>query len=360
VFRRGTGGSDFNAAYTSGWILNNGIWQAQASMRSPIFYDSDDTARFFNGAGGINFLTGSSNRVTIYSDDSGFYVSNGEGSGITARLGAAYGLNGIYVNPSLYLQSENTIFFRTQNVQRASLDSSGILTVSGDVRAPIFYDSNNTGYYANPATTSEMYRINANDKFYARGNVGVDECCGSDATISVGGTSTRPPSISWHYSGVMQGNMQGNQTGWRKIYFYDDQGSGLGVHATGQIASNADVIAYYSDKRLKKDLVRVVDHWNVINNLNGYRFTWNEKSGEIPGFRDKVGKREVGLIAQDVQAVYPEAIAMRTEGPEEDPYMTIKHDRFTAVFIEALKDLRVELDEVKEENKRLREMINGQ
>jgi hypothetical protein len=70
--------------------------------------------------------------------------------------------------------------------------------------------------------------------------------------------------------------------------------------------------------------------------------------------------REVGLIAQDVKAVYPEAIAMRTEGPEDDPYMTIKHDRFTAVFIEALKDLRKELDEVKEENKKLREMINGQ
>jgi hypothetical protein len=158
----------------------------------------------------------------------------------------------------------------------------------------------------------------------------------------------------------MQGNMQGNQTGWRKIYFYDDQGNGLGIHATGQIASNADVIAYYSDKRLKKDFVRVVDHWNVINNLTGYRFTWNERSGEIDGFRDKVGMREVGLIAQDVKAVYPEAIAMRTEGPEDDPYMTIKHDRFTAVFIEALKDLRKELDEVKEENKKLREMINGQ
>jgi len=38
VFRRATGGSDFSAAYTSGWILNNGIWQANASMRAPIFY----------------------------------------------------------------------------------------------------------------------------------------------------------------------------------------------------------------------------------------------------------------------------------------------------------------------------------
>jgi hypothetical protein len=46
VFRRGTGGTDFTAAYTSGWILNNGIWQANASMRAPIFYDSEDTGYY--------------------------------------------------------------------------------------------------------------------------------------------------------------------------------------------------------------------------------------------------------------------------------------------------------------------------
>ena len=46
VFRRGTGGTDFSAAYTSGWILNNGIWQANASMRAPIFYDSEDTGYY--------------------------------------------------------------------------------------------------------------------------------------------------------------------------------------------------------------------------------------------------------------------------------------------------------------------------
>ena len=48
VFREGVGGSDFGAAYTSGWILNNGIWQANASMRAPIFYDSNNTGYYVN------------------------------------------------------------------------------------------------------------------------------------------------------------------------------------------------------------------------------------------------------------------------------------------------------------------------
>lgn len=43
VFRRGTGGGDFNSAYTAGWILNNGLAQFNSSVRSPVFYDSNDT-----------------------------------------------------------------------------------------------------------------------------------------------------------------------------------------------------------------------------------------------------------------------------------------------------------------------------
>jgi hypothetical protein len=46
VFRRGVGGSDFSSSFTSGWITNNGTWQSNGSMRAPIFYDSDDTARY--------------------------------------------------------------------------------------------------------------------------------------------------------------------------------------------------------------------------------------------------------------------------------------------------------------------------
>lgn len=324
-----------------------GFTTSAGSMRAPIFYDNDNTGYYVNPNG-----TSVLYNMELINLRCGFDRSWDNYPGIAVRNTTDQGPQGEFRIHGLG-GANGGDFAVTLRV-----DGAGVFY--GDFYAPIFYDFNNSAYYCDPNSTSNMYRISVAEKFYAQGGTGVNECCGSDATISVGGSSARPPSISWHYSGVMQGNMQGNQTGWRKIYFYDDQGNGLGVHATGQIASNADVIAYYSDKRLKKDLARVVDHWNVINNLTGYRFTWNEKSGEIPGFQDKVGKREVGLIAQDVQAVYPEAIAMRTEGPEDDPYMTIKHDRFTAVFIEALKDLRRELDEVKEENKKLREMINGQ
>lgn len=229
----------------------------------------------------------------------------------------------------------------------------------GSFGAWVYYlNSANYGSYALPLSggtmTGALYH-NAATAFF-RGGQGVDQCCGDDGAVSVGGNATKPPRIAWHYSGVMEGTIEGSGTGWRKIYFYDQQGSGLGVHATGQIASNVDVVAYYSDRRLKTDFEKVTDHWNVLNNISGYRFTWNDKSSEIPGFLEKVGKREVGLIAQEVLAVYPEAVYTRQEGPEDDPYKTILHDRFNPIFVEALKDLKQEVETLKQENKELLEL----
>lgn len=195
-------------------IASGGEITAAVDFRAPIFRDSDDTARFFNGTGGINFLTGSSNRVTIYSDDSGFYVNNAEGVGGLLRLGAAYNLPGVYINPSLYLQSENTIFFRTQNVERASINSSGTFAASGDFRAPIFYDSNNTAAYIDPAGASWIkggFQMNvpsaSNDVF---GGLEMREAGLVAATQTA---ATYAPGINFHWGSITAARLYMNSSG---------------------------------------------------------------------------------------------------------------------------------------------------
>jgi hypothetical protein len=90
VFRRGTGGSDFSAAYTAGWILNNGIAQFNASVRSPIFYDSDNTAYYGDFA--------STSRVNgVYAD----YIGVGQDINTSYRL---------ITNGSIYLNSNGNGF----------------------------------------------------------------------------------------------------------------------------------------------------------------------------------------------------------------------------------------------------------
>ena len=123
VFRRGTGGSDFSAAYTSGWILNNGIWQANSSMRAPIFYDSDNTGYYFDGNSTTSLRTLGSWRADSAEWD-------GEFAGKIQ-----------YHANSWYLQAQERWYFRNEageNVLTASSDGNliinGILTENSSLR----------------------------------------------------------------------------------------------------------------------------------------------------------------------------------------------------------------------------------
>lgn len=127
------------------------------SVRSPIFYDSNDTARFVDGSnGGFNMIGGSGNRVTFYTNDSGYQVANAEGSGTTVRLGAAWGRPGSYNNTTYTLGAESSIHFWLAGGEKGYIDTGSNLFMNGSSRAPIFYDQNDTGYYADPNSTSRF------------------------------------------------------------------------------------------------------------------------------------------------------------------------------------------------------------
>ena len=53
------------------------------------------------------------------------------------------------------------------NYTSYAMPAGASATNSVDVRAPIFYDSNDTGYYVNPNSISQFSRVNANDYIYS-------------------------------------------------------------------------------------------------------------------------------------------------------------------------------------------------
>lgn len=65
-----------------------------------------------------------------------------------------------------------------------------------------------------------------------------------------------------------------------------------------------------------------------------------EREGGLDGFFVK--KFDVGLIAQDVQKVLPEIVVEKSDG-----YLGIKYDRVIALVLEALKELALEVEEIK-------------
>jgi hypothetical protein len=190
VFRRGVGGTDFGAAYTSGWILNNGVWQANASMRSPIFYDSNNTGYYIdpNSVSNINRIQLDYNMATGVGNNSfnvsksllgSIHIVNGAGpssgdgrqAGITFMGGSASESQaGIYVgnNNSVgtYMGFATTDSYATGPQLFMTATNGGLVdfprsyvTAGGSFRAPIFYDSNDTGYYLDPNSLSRLFRL---------------------------------------------------------------------------------------------------------------------------------------------------------------------------------------------------------
>jgi hypothetical protein len=85
-----------------------------------------------------------------------------------------------------------------------------------------------------------------------------------------------------------------------------------------------------SDASVKTDLIRIESALDKVKTLTGYTFT-NIQSG----------KRNTGLIAQDVQAVLPEAVY--TEGP----VLGLAYGNLMGLIVEAIKDLGAEIDAIK-------------
>jgi hypothetical protein len=86
-----------------------------------------------------------------------------------------------------------------------------------------------------------------------------------------------------------------------------------------------------SDLRLKSEITPITDALAKVQALTGVTFTMDGQRA-----------RQMGLIAQDVQAVAPEAVT------EVDGLLRLAYGNLVGLFVEAIKDLHAELEHIKE------------
>jgi hypothetical protein len=87
-----------------------------------------------------------------------------------------------------------------------------------------------------------------------------------------------------------------------------------------------------SDERLKNITGEISNGLNKVNQLRAVEFTWK---------RDETNESQVGLIAQDVQAVLPQAIG------ENDGYLGVRYTEVIPLLVAAIKELKAEFDAYK-------------
>ena len=123
----------------------------------------------------------------------------------------------------------------------------------------------------------------------------------------------------------------------------------LTVYSSGNATLQGTLTQSGSDDKLKKNRIPLASALDKVKTLEGFTFNWNEDAINNYGFRSDEGLL-VGMSAQELQAVLPEAVKTVTKNKEvSDPtsgeagekieYLTIQYDRVVPLLVEAIKEL---------------------
>ena len=155
-------------------------------------------------------------------------------------------------------------------------------------------------------------------------------------------TNDLPPT-SGAYIGSVVNLDQTSSEGVRRFHFTSNgatlYSTGNTIHDfQGSIIATGNVTAF-SDRRLKTKIETITDALSKVQQLNGVTFT-----------RISDDTRGTGLIAQDVQAVLPEAVM-----GSEDSMMSVAYGNLVGLLVESFKELNGQVQTMKAEIKALKD-----
>lgn len=125
---------------------------------------------------------------------------------------------------------------------------------------------------------------------------------------------------------------------------------GIGTSASGisgEIRATNNITAYYSsDFRLKENIKPIENALTKLDQIRGVTFDWTEEEIQRRGGEDNyfVRKSDIGVIAQEIEAVIPEAVATRPDG-----YKAVRYELIIPLLIESLKSQQEQINSLKKQ-----------
>jgi hypothetical protein len=127
------------------------------------------------------------------------------------------------------------------------------------------------------------------------------------------------------------------------------------LDGSGNTTFPGDVTAYSSDERLKENVQNIPNALDKVLSLNGVTFDWKQEAFDA-GFNPKIKEGDAGVLAQQVQAVLPQAVKpapfdLDTDGSSISgkDYLTVQYEKLAPLFIEAIKEQQAQIELLKAE-----------
>lgn len=257
--------------------------------------------------------------VELYHDSSKKIETNSSGVSVTGDIAVSGNVDGVDIaalNSSLATVATSGSYNDLSNTPTIPTNNTALTNGAGY-----------TTYTSNQATDSTS----------AVAFSGVTINAGFDLNLGTGAwTGEKSGKIQRHSSHMyFQTDNAGNF-----IFRNSNGGEGLSIVAsTGALTSQHNITAY-SDIRLKKDVKTIENALDKVCAMRGVEYT--RKSND---------EREIGVIAQEVKEVVPELVEIKenTDSFNEgiSDIHTMKYQNTVGLLIEAIKELKDELKELR-------------
>jgi hypothetical protein len=390
-------------------------------LRANVFYDSDDTGYYLD---------------PNTTSDQALRIRGGALHGPNPTWGAYLwvGTNGRPNGWASVAATNGNLHLDCQNGYETYINHySGNRTYTYELRSTFIYDYNNTGYYLNMDSVSQLHYVLVDNWIRPQGCTGLylqsydkglwsPECAGNPyGTISSYGSGRN----GWYGWGIHNrfcfmstlGDNVGvhdNNRGWvwymsgadlnlywagqdiasmrshgvyahrdvRASIYYDHDTGWYGdfnstsrfnyiinnnIYCYDWIFAQGNIIAYYSDERLKTKIGNIENALEKVSQLNGFYYVNNELANSV-GYTDT--KVQLGLSAQEVQRILPEIVHLAPFDTDIDSetreikgsksgenYLTIDYDKLVPLLVEAIKEQQTIIDKQNNEISEIKEML---
>jgi hypothetical protein len=293
------GGTLTNSPSTYGTLY--AFWNSDISTQ---FYTSYNGDAYWRKSSGTSY-SGTSWRTFLDSSNYNSYSPTLTGTGASGNWGI--NITGTASNITAYSINQN-------------------LATSS---SPTFADIYNNGWFRNNDTNEGLYNQANSNHWYCENNaswtVGSTSSTYGEIRLRYGHQGTYKGSFYWDSSGIGLLNEQG---GWGVRLNY---GSGYGGTLYGSWTITG-TLTETSSTRYKTNIKTIESGLDKVLQMRGV--VYNRKDN---------GKEEIGVIAEEMNEILPQVIQYNTESEID----SVSYSRIVGVLIEAIKDLKQEINELK-------------
>jgi hypothetical protein len=305
---RNIGGVSFNGTADINLPGVNTSGNQNTSGNAATATNASNTSSISNAVGsnftwtGLQYFRSNGNTASVTGSPLQAYSDNGGGAIMAFHRGGAYAVN-------MGLDSDNVFrlggWSAPANLMQITM--AGALTMASSVTATSF-----SGAGTGLTGTASSLSIGGN---------------AATATSATSATSATTATTATTANALATGNN----------YQVNSLGVGTAASGTGgEIRATNNITAYYSDDRLKTRLGGIANALEKVKTLDSFYYEANETAQAL-GYTPV---REVGISAQQVQAIMPEVVA---PAPIDDKYLTVRYERLVPLLLAAINELEAKV-----------------